>query len=201
MNYRRQVLAMEDGELEHFVLRWAKVMASPKYHHVERFSNAGDMGRDVVGFLTDQLHEGLWHNFQCKQLGRNLSADTALLELGKVIHFSHQGSFTLPEEYTFVAPRGLSRPLEELIFNPGKLRHELISNWDSHCAKKIEKGKIIPLDAGLLAHLNSFNFNRVRRKSIDHILADDAAKPALAALFGADPGAPPKGEVPPTVWS
>ena len=196
MNYRRRILEMDDVELEQFSLRWVKVMTSPRYHLVERFSDAGDMGRDVVGFLTDQLHEGPWHNFQCKQLGRNLNADTALVELGKIIHFSNQGCFILPEEYTFVAPRGLSRPLEELIFNPSKLKQEIIDKWGSHCAKKIEKGKTIPLDAKLLTHLKTFNFHRVRRVSVDHILSDDAAKPVMAAFFGIDPGAPPKGEIP-----
>lgn len=196
MNYRRHLLALDDDELEQFVLRWAKVMAAPKYHHVERFSGSGDMGRDVVGFLTDQLHDGQWHNYQCKQYGRNLSVGSALLELGKIIHFSHQGAFTLPVEYTFVAPKGLSRPLEELIFSPNKLRQALIDNWDANCARKITKGKTIPLDAGLRAHLDTFAFNRVRRTSIDHILADDAAKPAMAAMFGTDPGKPPEGVVP-----
>ena len=71
------------------------------------------MGRDVVGFLTKELHKGLWHNYQCKQLGRRkVGVDVALLGLGKIIHFSHHGEFTLPEQYTFVAPRGLSRPLD-----------------------------------------------------------------------------------------
>ncbi len=191
---------MDDADLERFVRRWAKVMTSPKYHEVQRFSGAGDMGRDVVGFLTDQLHEGPWHNFQCKQLGqRNLSVGAALLELGKIIHFGNQGEFTLPEQYTFVAPRGLSRPLEALIFKPNELRQALVDKWDECCAKKIETGKTIPLDPGLLADLNTFNFAGVRRKSIDDILGDDAAKPVMAAVFGTDPGAPPKGVVPPTV--
>lgn len=200
MDYSRPILTLDDAGLEIFVLRWAKVMTRPAYHHVERFSGSSDMGRDVVGFLTKHLHEGPWHNYQCKQLGhRNLSPGAALLELGKIIHFSHQGEFSLPEQYTFVAPRGLSRHLESLIFNPSALKQALIDRWDECCAKKIERGKTIPLEARLLAHLNAFHFTAVRRKSIDDILTDDAAKPALAAMFGTDPGSPPPGVVPPTV--
>ena len=200
MDYSRQILAMDDADLERFVRRWVKVMTNPAYHHVERFSGAGDMGRDVVGFLTKDLHEGLWHNYQCKQLGRrNLGVNVALLELGKIIHFSHQGEFTLPEQYTFVAPRGLSRPLEALIFNPTKLKQALIDQWDECCAKKIEKRKTIPLAPDLLTHLHKFNFAGVRRKSIDDILADDAAKPAMSEMFGSDPGAPPRAVVPPQI--
>jgi hypothetical protein len=137
---------MDDADLERFVLRWAAVMTRPAYHHVERFSGTGDMGRDIVGFLTKQRHEGPWHNFQCKQLGRrNLATDIALLELGKLIYFSHQGAFVLPEQYTFVAPRGLSRTLEALLFSPSKLEQSLIDNWKASCATKIIRGQTIAL--------------------------------------------------------
>ena len=117
MDYSRDILVLDDGGLERFVLRWLKVMITPKYHDVQRFGNAGDLGRDVVGFLTSKRHEGPWHNYQCKQLGqRSLGVGPALLDLGKILHYSHQGEFILPVQFTFVAPKGLSRPLEALIF-------------------------------------------------------------------------------------
>jgi hypothetical protein len=75
----------------------------------------------------------------------------------------------------------------------------MIDKWDEYCATKIERGKKIPLDASLRAHIDAFDFSRVDRRSLDDILADPAAKPALAALFGTDPGKPPRGIVPPTV--
>jgi hypothetical protein len=197
MDYSRHILALDDADLERFVLRWAHVKTTPKYHSVQRFAGAGDMGRDVVGFLASALHEGPWHNSQCKQLGRrNLGAGTALLDLGKILHFSHQGKFIFPERFTFVAPRGLSRPLEDLIFNPTALKKAMIDKWPDYCATKITAGKTIPLDASLLAHINTFDFSCVGRCSLDDILMDPAAKPALAAMFGTDPGSPPPGVVP-----
>lgn len=200
MDYSRDILALDDAELERFVLRWLQVMSNPKYHSTQRFAGAGDMGRDVVGFLTKARHEGPWHNYQCKQLGRrNLGVGTALLDLGKILHFSHQKKFTLPEQFTFVAPRGLARTLEELIFNPSALKRAMITNWNEYCATKIEKGKTVPMDTSLLAHIETFDFSRVDRRSLDDILTDPAAMPALAAMFGADPGSPPPGVVPPTV--
>ena len=71
-------------------------MSNPKYHSTQRFAGAGDMGRDVVGFLTKARHQGPWHNYQCKQLGRNLGVGPALLELGKILHFSHKKKFYSP---------------------------------------------------------------------------------------------------------
>src|SRR5271166_4285394 len=58
MDYSRDILALDDAELERFVLRWLQVMTNPKYHSTQRFAGAGDMGRDVVGFLTKARHEG-----------------------------------------------------------------------------------------------------------------------------------------------
>ena len=75
----------------------------------------------------------------------------------------------------------------------------MIDNWNDYCATKIEKGKTIPMDAALLAHVETFDFTCVDRQSLDDILADPAANPALAAMFGADPGSPPPGTVPPMV--
>jgi hypothetical protein len=200
MDYTRDILALDDAGLERFVLRWLQVMTNPKYHSTQRFAGTGDMGRDVVGFLTKERHEGPWHNYQCKQLGhRNLGVGAALLDLGKILHFSHQKEFTLPEQFTFVAPRGLARTLERLIFNPNALKQALIANWNEYCATKIENGKTVSMNASLLAHIETFDFSRVDRRSLDDILMDRAAMPALAAMFGADPGSPPPGVVPATI--
>lgn len=142
MDYSRDILALDDAELERFVLRWLQVMTVPKYHSTQRFAGAGDMGRDVAGFLTKARLEGPWHNYQCKQLGRrNLGVGTALLDLGKILHFSHQKKFTLPEQFTFVAPRGLARTLEELIFNPSGLKQAIITNWNEYWRRKSRRGK------------------------------------------------------------
>ena len=37
----------------------------PAYTKTVRFSGPGDMGRDVVGFRTDQYFQGPWDNYQC----------------------------------------------------------------------------------------------------------------------------------------
>jgi len=200
MDYSRHILALDDADLERFVLRWLKVMTNPNYDSCQRFAGSGDMGRDVVGFLTKQRHQGPWHNYQCKQLARrNLGVGTALLDLGKILHFSHQKKFILPDQFTFIAPRGLARTLEDLIFNPADLKDAIITNWDDYCATKIEKGKTIPLDQYLRAHIDRFDFSHVDRRSLDDILTDPAAMPALAAMFGTDPGSPPPSSVPSTV--
>lgn len=199
MQYHRQILALDDENLERFVRDWIARKTS-EYAEVERFSGAGDQGRDVVGFKTDLRHEGPWDNYQCKQYGRTLQPAAALLELGKILHFAEQGEFTPPTGYFFVAPRGMSRELEKLIFNPTALRAELVARWDAVCAKKIVSGKTIPLSASLRKVIDDYDFSRVKRITVDIILDDPFIKPVLAKWgIAEDPGAPPRGIVPATV--
>ena len=57
--YDRRLLALDDTELEEFVRQW---VSRKQYYEVERFTGTADMGRDVVGFLSKDRHEGAWHN-------------------------------------------------------------------------------------------------------------------------------------------
>ncbi|MBF0108699.1 MAG: hypothetical protein HQL76_05950 [Magnetococcales bacterium] len=194
-NYDRQILSLGDEELENFVRDWVgRKMAV--YLEVAQFTGAGDMGRDVVGFLTKLRHEGDWHNYQCKQYGRNLPTDMGIREIGKILYHAHQGHFTAPVKYYFVAPRGVNRNLETLIFNPSKFKERLLSEWDKHCAMSIVTGMKTPLDAGLKAFIEAFDFSVITRLALDDILNDPYVIPVLTKWFGADPGPPPKGEVP-----
>lgn len=79
-NYIRQIDALDDDELERFVDDWQTRKATI-YMDTERYSGAGDMGRDVVGFLSNQRLEGAWHNFQCKQLKKTLTAPPGFIVL------------------------------------------------------------------------------------------------------------------------
>jgi hypothetical protein len=72
----RLILSLPDDELEKFARTWVELRKG--YVGVQRFTGAGDMGRDVVGYLTRSRHEGPWHNYQCKQYGRPVQLNVAL---------------------------------------------------------------------------------------------------------------------------
>lgn len=194
-DYSRDVLALDDVQLELFVRDWVGNKQS-KYYEVARFSGSGDLGRDVVGFRTAEKHEGEWDNYQCKQYGKRLPTDTAICELGKILYYASQGEFNPPSTYYFVAPKGLNRNLEHLVFNPSKLKKILIDQWDKYCRYKIIDGGDIPLAEEVLATVNNFDFSTVCRVALEDILSDDSAKKVLFKFFGADPGSSPKGVVP-----
>jgi hypothetical protein len=199
IRFDRLILVMLDDELEQFCRTWVERRSG--YVEVLRFGGSGDKGRDVVGFLSNQKHEGEWDNYQCKQYSSKLSKDRGLLALGKVIYWISQGEFTSPRKFFFVAPNGVSGPLDALINSPSKLKAALIAEWDTACAGKIVTNTTIKLDAAIIAAIDAFNFTSVSRVTVDEILEDPAAKPLLVEKWGADPGEYPKAAVPADIES
>ena len=194
-DYGRLILSLTDIELEKFIRDWVDSKKS-SYVEVTRFSGAGDLGRDVVGFLSKERHEGSWHNYQCKQYAKTLPTDIGLCEIGKILYYAFQKEFSAPAQYFFVAPKGVNRNLERLIFNPSQFKTNLILEWDKYCAKKIIDGKIIPLNSTLKIFIEDFDFSTIRRLNLDDIINDPSVKSVLFKWFGVDPGSSPTGSVP-----
>lgn len=105
IKFDRHILSLDDTQLEQFVRDW--VAQKQEYYEVTPFKGTGDKGRDVVGFLTKERHEGEWHNFQCKQYSSNLGTAKAILEIGKILYYSYLGDFTPPSKFYLVAPKGI----------------------------------------------------------------------------------------------
>ncbi|MDZ4790803.1 MAG: hypothetical protein SGJ17_06260 [Hyphomicrobiales bacterium] len=118
-----------DDDLERFVTDWVSTLEAEYPGGYDRFSGPGDMGSDVVGYLTKQRLDYGWHNYQCKQLKRPLDHGGVLLELGKIFFHSAQGHFGLPENMYFVAPRGVSRTAKAFESKPSALGTALIDQW------------------------------------------------------------------------
>jgi len=194
IRYDRLILLMDADGLEKFCREWAD--RKNGYVEVKRFAGPGDMGRDVVGFLSDQRHDGPWDNYQCKQHKTGVSRSQGLLAIGKVLYWASQGHFSPPSNFYFVAPKGLARKLEGLIDKPRELRAAVISDWDAVCANAITRKLAVSLDAKLQAIIDAYDFANVRIITIDDMMGDAAVKPLLIEKFGADPGKYPAAAVP-----
>lgn len=194
VRYDRLIITMDDDELEQFCRRWVEGLSN--YHEVRRFAGTGDKGRDVVGFLTKDRHEGLWDNYQCKQYRVKLTQPGGLLAIGKILYWASRDEFVIPRRFYFVAPNGLNQKLDKLVQKPAALKQALIDNWDTACAANIIAGTHIPLDAVLMAAIDAFDFTEVHKLTVDEMMADPAVKPLLFEKFGADPGKYPPGIVP-----
>jgi hypothetical protein len=194
VKYDRLILIMDDDELEQFCRQWVEALL--EYAQVHRFAGPGDKGRDVVGFLTPQRHEGPWDNYQCKQYRERLKLNDGLLAVGKVLYWASRGEFTPPRRFYFVAPKGLNQKLAGLVDKPSEFRETLVDKWDAACASKIIVGQKILIDAALQAVLDAFDYTEIHKITVDEMMVNPAIKPLLFARYGADPGDYPRGTVP-----
>ena len=194
MHPERYIVALPAEELENFAREW--VLLKKGYFEVEQFSGAGDMGRDVVGYLSKKRHEGDWHNYQCKQYGKAVPLNVGLGEIGKILYFAYEGEFTAPTKFYFVAPKGVVRTLRTLISKPSELKKVLIDNWGHHCAKSITQKKTIALTKELKTFIETWDFSNVSVISVDVMLADPAGKILMAKKFAESPDPAPKARAP-----
>jgi hypothetical protein len=60
---------------------------------------------------------------------------------GKVIFHAFKKKFRPPRRCIFVAPRGPTTELRDMLLNHDKLKAEIISTWDKRVANKVVVGK------------------------------------------------------------
>lgn len=144
------------GQWEDFALEWAHSLKS-RYQRVERCGGAGDLGRDVVAFVSDDE----WHNYQCKHYKEPLQPYQVVLELGKLCYYVHEKAFSAPTKYCFVAPQGAGNSLSLLFNRPEELRARLIKDWGTKCEEHITSKKKVPLTGELLDFVEGFDFSIV----------------------------------------
>ena len=195
LNHAILVRALPADRLEDFVNDWLARRVKD-YVSYELWRGSGDMGRDVTGYLTAERMEGPWDNFQCKQLGSPLSETAAFVELGKIFMHSAAGAYSLPRSYTFVAPRGVSRAVQQLIAHPERFRKGFLARWNADIASRLVERQSVPLSEEIEANIKVFDFRQVHWLDAARLVNDPAAKPALVHWFGEDPGRSPRGVVP-----
>lgn len=154
------------------------------------------MGRDVTGYVTNKRMEGPWDNFQCKQLSKVLSETSTFVELGKIFMHSADDAYTLPRSYTFVAPCGVARAVQQFIAHPERFRQAFLDRWDTDIAGRLVEKKTILLTAKIEAKIQAFDFTQIHWLDAARLVDDPACKPALVKWFGEDPGPSPRGVVP-----
>lgn len=183
-----QLRIFSPSQWEDFSLEWVHSLKE-RYSRVERCGGAGDLGRDVVANVTNDPR-GQWHNFQCKHYNAPLQPNQIIVELGKLCYYAHEGLFTPPAAYFFVAPQGAGNALSQLLRNPTNLRDRLIKDWPSKCADKITDTKTVTLAGDLLDFVMAFDFGVVDYVPPMDLLEQHATTRWHAARFGG--GLPPR---------
>lgn len=175
-----KLLSSDDWEA--FVLEWAHSLGS-EYELVERCGGAGDMGRDVIATVSEDDPD-VWDNYQCKHYDHPLRPGDIWLELGKAVYYSHQGEFTFPRRYRFVAPQGAGTTLIKLFKKPDDLKSRLIAEWDRHCRDGITSTQEVLLEGDLRDHLDALDFSVIGYIPAQRLVDDHRRTRWHVARFG-----------------
>lgn len=183
------VRAYDATEWEIFISEWQKGLQG--YASVKRLGGAGDHGRDVIGLCGPDACQGIWDNYQCKHYEVPLSTAKACEDAGKIIFHAFRGEFSAPRTCCFVAPRGPTTELRDLLLNPAKFRAELIATWNTRVSGRVVAGQRHDLTGALQAYVDAYDFKSFRYATLDEVLDDHRRTAYWAARFdGALPPAP-----------
>jgi hypothetical protein len=188
------IMGYDSGEWEVFVSEWMSSQKG-KYAEIKRLGGANDHGLDVVGYVDSSKQEGIWDNSQCKHYRTAIPTNTGLIDVAKIIYWSHQGVFKPPRRSRFLAPKGPCGPLRLLLDNPSKLRKAVLEGWDEICAPKITASGV-PLTTELKTYVEQFDYGIFGWVHIDEVLNNLKGTGHYVARFGGQLTPPPKASIP-----
>lgn len=193
----KRVRAYDATEWEIFISEWQKGLQG--YAEVKRLGGAGDHGRDVIGLCGPQACQGDWDNFQCKHYEVPLSVPKACEDAGKIIFHAFKGEFKPPRRCKFVAPRGPSTELRDMLLNPDKFKSEVLKTWSTRVAGRVVAGEKHLLEGNLAAFVDAYDFASFGYSTLDEILDDHRRTAYWASRFGGELPPAPAGVTPAAV--
>jgi len=191
------VRAYDATEWEIFISEWQKGLQG--YLSVKRLGGAGDHGRDVIGLCSATGCQGIWDNFQCKHYQAPLSAPKACEDAGKIIFHAFENQFSPPRSCTFVAPRGPTTELRDMLLNPDKFKKEVTQHWNTRVAKRVVAGKNHKLDGALKLYVDNYDFTSFKYATLEDILDDHRKTAYWSSRFSGLLPPPPAGITPPSI--
>ena len=182
-----RIRGYSEDEFENFIREWAfyhKQIKEKRYVQVGKFGGAGDMGRDVVGYLDPPSTRGQLDIYQCKHYGHPLHPSDVWAELGKLLYYTFKGAFAVPEEYRLVCPEDVGPELGRLLESSENLRRRLIMEWEKHVETEIIKKTSIKLEGELFDDVKGFDFTKIGYKPIHEIIEEHKTTTRYAPRFG-----------------
>lgn len=186
----KRISLLDDKEFEELIEEWANQQA---YVSVEHLGGAGDEGRDVCGFLTENGFLGEWDAFQCKRREKPLMPTDVWHDIGKLIWNVQTGKFLCPRIYHFICSKGIGTKLTNLLNNVDKLRSELLNNWEKYVETTIMK-EPVPLTTELRNFIKGFDFSIFGKVQLQSVVKDIEGTSYYVETFGG--GLPQRPSVP-----
>lgn len=182
---------------EQLVEEWAYVSLTPKYARVQSAPGAGDKGRDVLGFVSEDTKTSEYDLFQCKHYSDPLIPTDIWLELGKLCYNTYLAEFPKPRKYYLVGSKGIGPTLQLILNNPEKIRQGLLSAWDKKCKTKLKVGSAILMEGEFLNYVQRFDFSIVDSIEIKTIINALRGSPYYSRRFGGLVPKRPSPSIPP----
>lgn len=145
----------DDNTYEEMIACWATDYLQKKYISVRQFGKSSDKGRDVCGIYELYENGYKYDLYQCKHYDKPLNTSTAKVEIAKIIYYTYQKAYPIPEQYFFVSPKGVSNDTFDLINRPSDLKSIILKEWNI-LAKKITFKKHIELTQELENFINDY---------------------------------------------
>ncbi|MFS8184496.1 ABC-three component system protein [Pseudovibrio denitrificans] len=186
-----RLMTYDSDQWEAFINEWVSHL-SEDYLSVQRFTGAGDKGVDIAAFKDRRCLLGDWHNYQCKHYAKPLGPSDAYLEIGKCLWYSFKKHFVPPSRYIFVAPRGASTQLGQLLANEVKLKSGLEKAWEKSVSQKITTTDKVDLVGDFKTFVDRFDFSIFEAASLLEILKVHRETPYFIQRFGGGLPARPK---------
>lgn len=197
----RLLQVMSPSDWEAFTEEWLSFhRKSGAYQSIRRYSGPGDLGLDVVAFVSSQGFSDDWDSYQCKHYDHPLEPNDIIAEIGKLIFHSFNRtppfnqSHRIPRRHVFVPPQGVGITVGRLLKDAARLQELVRSRWDDACVPKIGKNIKAPLADQLLAYFDDFDFSIFEDRSGVELIEEHAQTVFYAPRFGG--GLPPRDEVP-----
>jgi hypothetical protein len=156
---RLKLMSADDWEV--FIEEWLD-LKQDIYTKTERLAGAGDMGRDVVAYITDPKSNSQdyeWDCYQCKHYEHPLRPSDIWVEFGKIIYYTFKSEYPIPKKYYFIAPQGIGTSLNKLLQDASNLKDKIKENWDKYCKEKITETEDVLLEGDLLSYFELFDFS------------------------------------------
>jgi len=169
----------DDKKFEKFIEAWAFGCRSQKYSVIKKMGGANDKGIDVICYYPN----GNIDIYQCKKYQSAITPTDFYLELGKLIYYSFNNFYCIPNNYYIVSPKGIGPKLAYLM-NDNKLAQALIENWDQYCKSQITKTNDIELNEELKTYINNFNFKIISELDIKNVIAEFKDCKYFSYFFG-----------------
>lgn len=200
----RLLEVLSPDEWEAFTEEWLTYYKSiGSYKAIRRYSGPGDLGLDVVAFITENGFAELWDSFQCKHYDHALTPEDVCAEVGKIIYHSfkkippfNQNCF-VPRKHIFVSPKGVGITVGRWLKDPERFRDEIRKRWDNQCSPKLGAGISAPLEGELSDYVNAFDFSIFGDKTGAELIEEHSKTIFYAPRFGGGLSPREKAPVPP----